>query len=848
MSQAVDESADPPKDPDDLRRENEALRNRISRLSAAVLRITASLDLDTVLNEVVESARVLTGAQYAVITTLDEGGQVRDFVTSGMTPEEHGRLEGWSDGPRLFEHLRDLPGPLRLGDGRGFVRSLGFSADLLPPGTLQGTPMRHRGAHVGNFFLADKAGGQEFTSEDEEVLVLFASQAAAAIANARAYRREQRARTDLEVLVDTSPVGVAVFDARTGQPVSLNREARRLAGRLHLPDGTPEGLLGIITWRRADGREVSLREFPLAQQLTRAERVRAEEIELSAPDGRSIRALINATPIQGEDGGVESLVVTLQDLADLDERERLRTEFLGMVSHELRAPLTSIKGSAATVLGASAALDPAEMLQFFRIIDEQADQMRGLISDLLDAGRIETGTLSVAPEPVEVAGLVDQARKTFLSGGLGRHPVRIDLSPELPPVLADRQRIVQVLNNLFSNAARHSPEVSPIRIAAVRDGVHVAVSVADEGRGVPPDQLPHLFRKHAGIAAGGAAEPGLGRYGLGLAICKGLVEAHGGRIWAESAGIGQGTRVTFTIPAAEEAATATGPALDGSRSSADRRREERILVVDDDPQTLRYVRDALAAAGYVPVVTGDPRQIPEILRTRKPRLVLLDLMLPGVDGIELMQLVPGLADLPVIFVSGYRRDETMARALEAGAVDYIVKPFSPTELTARVRAALRRSAGPETFGLGDLAIDYARRRVTVAGCAVQLTATEYEVIRVLSVRAGRMTTYGSLLRQAWKGRESGGDTRLVRAVVKRIRRKLGDDAARPSYIFTERGVGYRMPAPGDPRDPPRGRVEPGLALANPSNAAGSGNDSPAARGGTALRTAPAGARRPSGKA
>ena len=796
MAQTVDESADLLKDPGELRRENEALRDRISRLSAAVLRISASLDLDTVLREVVDSARALTGARYGLITTLDQSGQVRDFVTSGLTPEEHRRLESWSDGPRLFEHLRDLPTPLRLGDARGFVRSLGFSTDLLPTGTLQGTPMRHRGAHVGNFFLADKASGQEFTSEDQEVLVLFASQAAAAIANARAYRLEQRARADLEALVDTSPVGVAVFDARSGRLASLNREARRIVGRLHLPDTPPEDLLAGITCRRADGREVSLEEFPLVQQLSTAEAVRGEEIELSVPDGRHVRTLVNATPIHGEDGGVESLVVTLQDLADLEERDRLRTEFLGMVSHELRAPLTSIKGSAATVLGASTALEPAEMLQFFRIIDEQADQMRGLISDLLDAGRIETGTLSVAPEPAEVAGLVDQARKTFLSGGVGRHPVRIDLPPDLPRVMADRPRIVQVLNNLFSNAARHSPEASPIRVAAVRDGVHVAVSVADEGRGVPPDQLPHLFRKHAGVAGGGG-EPGLGRYGLGLSICKGLVEAHGGRIWAESAGTGRGARFTFTIPAAEETGAAADPP-GGAGPARNGRREQRVLAVDDDPQTLRYVRDALGAAGYVPLVTGDPRQLPEILRTRKPQLVLLDLMLPGVDGIELMQLVPGLADVPVIFISGYRRDETIARALEAGAADYIVKPFSPTELAARVRAALRRSAEPEGFVLGDLAIDYARRRVTVAGRAVRLTATEYEVVRLLSVRAGRMTTYDFLLRQAWRGRKSGGDSRLVRAVVKRLRRKLGDDAARPAYIFTERGVGYRMPAPDDP--------------------------------------------------
>ena len=785
--------------PDELRRENEALRDRISRLSAAVLRISASLDLDTVLHEIVESTRALTGARYGGITTLDESGQAQDFVTSGITADEHQLLAAGSDGPRLFEHLRDLPGPLRVRDLPAYVRSLGLSSDLLPSKTLQGTPMRHRGVHVGTFFLGDKEGGQEFTSEDEEVLVLFASQAATAIANARTYQQEQRARADLEALVDTSPVGVVVFDARTGHLVSLNREAKRIVGGLRLPGRSAEELLGVITCRRADGREVSLEEFPLAQQLSSAETVRAEEIELSVPDGRRVRTLINATPIHAADGGVESVVVTMQDLAALEELERLRTEFLGMVSHELRAPLTSIKGSAATVLGAPTALDPAEMLQFFRIIDEQADHMRGLISDLLDAGRIETGTLSVAPEPAEVAGLVEQARKTFLSGGVGRHPVRIDLPPDLPRVLADRQRIVQVLNNLLSNAARHSPESSPIRVAAVQDGVHVAVSVSDEGRGVPPDQLPHLFRKHAG-GAGAAGVRGLGSYGLGLAICKGLVEAHGGRIWAESAGTGQGTRFTFTIPASEEAGhgAAAGVATGGSRTPRDRREEKRILVVDDDPQTLRYVRDTLAAAGYVPLVTGDPGELPELLRTRKPQLVLLDLMLPGTDGIELMGRIPELADLPVIFLSGYRRDETIARALETGAADYIVKPFSPTELTARVQAALRRQAGPEAFVLGDLAIDYARRRVTVGGRVVQLTATEYELVRLLSVSAGRVTTYDSLLRQLWSGRKSGGDTTSVRAFVKRVRRKLGDNATRPAYIFTEHGVGYRMPEPGGP--------------------------------------------------
>ncbi len=772
----------------ELRQENEALRNRISRLSAAVLRVSASLDLDTVLHEVVESARALTGARRAVITTHDEKGQVLDFVSSGMAPEELRQLTAWSDASRLFEHLRDHPGTLRVPDLPAYARSLGLSADPLPSTSLQGTPLRHRGEHVGNFFLGDKAVGEEFTDEDEEVLVLFAAQAATAIANARVHQDERRARTDLETLIDTSPVGVAVFDAKTGALMSMNRETRRIIEGLRLPGRPPEDLLGVLTVERADGRRVSLTEYKLSDRFSTAETVRAEEMVLSVPDGRSVRILMNVTPNRSANGEVESVVVTLQDLAPLEELERLRAEFLAMVSHELRAPLTSIKGSAATVLDAVPALDPAEMLQFFRIVDEQAEHMRGLIGDLLDAGRIETGTLSVAPGPATVTELVDQARKTFLSGG-GRHAVLLDLPPDLPRVMADRRRLVQVLNNLFSNASRHSPQTSPIRVAGAREGVHVAISVSDEGRGVPPELLPHLFRKHAGA---GDRDGGAGS-GLGLAICKGLVEAHGGRIWAESSGPGRGTRVTFTIPVTEEVdeGAGTGNPSGRSRRQAEGRGRKRILVVDDDPLALRHVRDALNSAGHAALVTGDPRELAHLIRTRKPHLIVLDLMLPGMDGIELMERMPEMADVPVIFISGYGRDETIARALEAGAADYVVKPFSPTELTARVQAALRRRAEAEPFRLGKLAIDYERRRVAVNGRPVPLTATEYELLRVLSLSVGRVVTHDALLHRVWRERDSA-DARLVRAFVKRLRRKLGDEAARPAYIFTERGVGYRM--------------------------------------------------------
>ena len=313
--------------PDDIHCELEAARDRIAALSAAILRTNASLDLATVLGEAVDTARALTAARYGIITTVNEAGTVREFFTSGFTPEEKQQFAEWPDGPRLFAHFRDLPGPVRLADLPDYVRALGFSADLMRSKTFLGTPMRHRDVHVGHFFLAGKEKTPEFTDEDEEVLMLFASQAAAAIANARAHHDEQCARADLEALVETSPVGVVVFDARSGRAVSANREVRRIVEGLRTGERPPEALLGVLTCRFADGREVALAELPLVRVLGDATTLRAEEIVLSVPDGRSVRALVNVTPIRAESGEVVTVVVTLQDLAPLEELERLRAEF-----------------------------------------------------------------------------------------------------------------------------------------------------------------------------------------------------------------------------------------------------------------------------------------------------------------------------------------------------------------------------------------------------------------------------------------------------------------------------------------------------------------------------------------
>ena len=773
--------------------ENETLRVRLAGLREAGLRISEDLELDTVLQGIVSGAQSLTDAQYGAITTIDEEGQIQDLLISGMTPEQTRVLiEDLPGGQALFDHLTSFEEPFRTADLAVHTRSVGFPDGYLPP-TFLGTRIGDRHNHIGNIYIGGKNGDREFTQEDEDTLGMFATQAGMAIANARRYGDEQRAKADLEALINTSPVGILVFDAQSGDVVRFNREALRI-----LSGGTQEGapgrLLDRTRFRRMDGREIPRRELPMERAARSGETVRAEEIVIGLPDGTSVTTLVNATPIHSEEGEIVSVVATIQDMTPLEELERLRSEFLGMVSHELRGPLTAIKGSAATVRGASVPLDAAEVRQFFRIIEEQADQMRDLINNLLDLTRIEAGSLPVAPEPTDLATVVEQTRDAFVRSG-HRNSLEVDLALNLPRVAADGKRIIQVLHNLLSNASKYSNEWSTIRVTAVHEDLHVAISVIDEGIGVAEERLPRLFSKFSRYDAD-SREPQIGGYGFGLVICRGIIEAHGGRIWAESDGPGHGTRITFTIPVAEGARSSETRPHAASSGSAPIRLE-RILSVDDDPQTLRYVRQTLSDAGFTPILTGDANEVDRLLESEEPDLVLLDLVLPNADGFDLLKRIPSIRDVPVIILSGRGGDQHIARAFEMGATDYIVKPFSPTELLARISAALRRrAAGQQTvpYMLEDLTINYLDRSVTVANRRLKLTPTEYKLLFELSSNAGRVLTYDQLLERVW-GEGLSGDAQRVRTFVKDLRRKLGDDARSPVYIFTEPGVGYRMAVP-----------------------------------------------------
>ena len=786
-------------DSDDLRSENERLRSRLSGLTDAILRISQNLELDVVLQEVVDSARSLTDACFAAITTQDAAGEVEDLLFSGFSEGETAELLSFPQGRELFRYLSGLQKPLRTRDFVAHVNLAGFPGFSPTVGAFLSARIGVRGNHVGNIYIGKKHLGPDFTLEDEETLEMFAAQVGAAITNARRYGDEQRAKADQTALVNTSPVGVLVVDAKTREVLQFNEEARRIAGGLRGQDRSFDHVLSLFNFRRIDGREIPLAEMPMERALRTGETVRAEEISIQWQDGQTITTLVNATPIHSEDGDIVSVVSTIQDITPLEELERLRAEFLGMVSHELRTPLTSIKGSAATARHAPYPLDPAETRQFFRIIEEQADHMRDLINNLLDLARIEAGTLSVAPEPTDLADVIDQARNAFLSGGY-RNSVEVSVAPDLPRIPLDRQRVGQVFYNLFSNASKYSREWSTIRVNASLKDVYVTVSVIDEGRGIPVEHLPRLFSKFTRIDHDDGPE--VEGYGLGLAISRGIVEAHGGRIWAESDGEGKGTRFTFTLPAVDGSVAGAGasvaPVL--ARTQGASATAERILAIDDDPQVLRYVRSILSEAGYSILVTSQPSELDRLIEEERPHLILLNLVLPGTNGFELIKRIPNVFEVPVIFLTGRGREQDFATAFEMGAADYVVKPFAPTELIARIRAALhkrsvyRQAQAVEPFRLGDLTINYLERTVTLAGRPVRLTPTQFKLLVELSASAGRVLSHDELLESVW-GHGHSADQQLLRSFVKGLRSKLGDNARDPVYIFTESGIGYRLAKP-----------------------------------------------------
>ncbi len=783
-----------------LRMDLAAMRDRFTKLSEATLRINAGLDLDGVLQEVIDSARALTGAKYGILVTYDGSGNVTNVASSGFTQFEAQQVREQPSFLGLPGYMNEVLEPLRTSDISSHPEFVGFPEYHPPMKTFLGMQIRNHGEHLGNIFLTGKLDEQEFTPEDEETLVMFASQATHAISSARRYHEVNLAKADMEALIDISPIGVGVYNAKSSAMVSYNLEMRRIVGNFDLTIEDAEPEMGMLTYRRADGRVIPLQDTPVARVMLTGETVRADDITLEFPDGRSVSTLFNAAPIFADSGEIATVVVAVQDMARLEDAEKVRAEFLGMVSQELRAPLATIKGSAAALGEILRALNPTESLQLLRIIDQQADLMRAQINSLIELTQIQAGAMSIAPEVADVSDLVEMASLEFQRSHSGSS-VDARIPSGLPPVTADRDRISQVMKNLFSEIVKFSATTHVVQVSASLLDIYVAISVSFDSKAAPGDAFVgrSIFPAESG-------ERDLNQYNsekdLTLAFCRGIVEAHGGRIRAQCGERGFGTVYTFTLPIADEAAMPTTesssetPSL-GIQPGTDPRDRAKVLVAIPDARTMGTVRRILLDADFSTVATTNLDEMERLVTEQRPNIVVLDLSDSEQTGFELTHHLSNELGISVIVLSEKGDDQNVAQAFEMGADDYLAKPFSATELVVRMRSSLKKKASQRGnasvsgYAYGDVAINYGARTLTVSEATVPLTATEYKLLYELSKNAGRILTQDELLHRVW-GPEYTGEPQLLRSYVKSLRHKLADNARSPSYIFTEHGIGYRM--------------------------------------------------------
>lgn len=235
----------------------------------------------------------------------------------------------------------------------------------------------------------------------------------------------------------------------------------------------------------------------------------------------------------------------------------------------------------------------------------------------------------------------------------------------------------------------------------------------------------------------------------------------------------------------------------------DRPPTTRILVVDDEPQIRRFLRAALVSQGYETAEAGSVREAIATAQAVKPNLAILDLGLPDGDGLTVVKSLRQWTSMPILILSVRGQEADKVAALDAGADDYLTKPFGTGELLARLRAAIRRTSGAAVpasrFETGSLVIDFDRRTVTVDGAEVRLTTTEYSLLQTLAQQAGKVLTHKQLLQMVW-GHGYENEAHMLRVNISNLRRKLEPNPVQPQYLITEPGVGYRLRAPEPAKD------------------------------------------------
>jgi len=369
-----------------------------------------------------------------------------------------------------------------------------------------------------------------------------------------------------------------------------------------------------------------------------------------------------------------------------------KDEFLAVVSHELRTPLSAIAGWIR--LARSGKLDGATMDRALEAVERNAEAQAQLIEDLLDVSRIVSGKMRVSPRPLNLAPVVEAAITAARPSALAKD-IRLvaTLDTDAGIVHADRTRVQQIVWNLVSNAVKFTPKGGRVQVVLARTGSRIQLCVADTGIGIAADKLPYIFdRFWQASAAGGRENTGLG---LGLSICRSLMELHGGSIRAESPGQGKGAVFTVEFPLSV-AAPADVAVRDGERDvpALTSLRGVRVLVVDDDDDARALLRMLLEGAGAAVDTASSADAALEALRARLPHVLLSDVGMPGKDGYALIRDVRADAAIDhdaiaAIAITGLARAHDRVNLLRAGFQACLVKPVEPTELLALVRTLVR---------------------------------------------------------------------------------------------------------------------------------------------------------------
>ncbi|MFY9834792.1 MAG: ATP-binding protein, partial [Methylocystis sp.] len=493
-------------------------------------------------------------------------------------------------------------------------------------------------------------------------------------ASREAALRSSEAR--FRALVEQATDGIFVADAR-GAYIDANSAGCAMLGY------TREELLSLHIADVIDPAEVE-RIGPEVARFEGGEMVVSEWL-FRRKDGSNFTGEVRGR--QFADGRLQAIVIDITERKarelDLREADQRKDEFLAMLAHELRNPLAPIR-YAARVLGKLDVDEPR--VQWARdVIERQVAHLARLVDELLDISRIARGKINLKTARVELSELVRQACEAAqpLMSAKG-HRFEIMLPEKRVTIEGDLVRLVQVLQNLLDNAAKYTPERGRVELVAGLSGREVEIEVRDNGAGIPASLLPEVFELFRQGEHG--PDRSRGGLGIGLTLVRQLVELHGGRVEAHSAGLGQGASFTVRLPAAVNAAENPSPTEDGPLAEPV---GLRVLVVDDDVAVAESTAMLLRLEGHEIRCANSGEAALRLCREFQPEAVLLDIGLPGQDGYEIARKIrglPGGTELKLIAVSGYGHEAAVARGREAGFDHYLVKPVDPEKLSALLTA------------------------------------------------------------------------------------------------------------------------------------------------------------------